>query len=63
MGMALEEPEDGDATYRIDDITWALPTRDQHVLMGRGGLRVDHYEYEHGSYFHIARTGPGVLGC
>ena len=61
--MALEEPTDDDSVYELEDFTWALPTQDQDMLLGRGGLRVDHYEYEHGSYFHIARTGPGVMSC
>ena len=61
--MALEEPTDGDETFEIDEITWAMPAQDHEMLMGRGGLRVDHHSFEHGDFFQIARTGPGVLSC
>lgn len=61
--MALEEPAEDDTTYEIDDITWAMPPADAGVLLGMGGLRVDHHEWEHGSYFQVARTGGGLFGC
>ena len=63
MGLALEEPTTDDITYEQGSITWALPARDEPMLMGYGGLKVDHHDYEHGSFFHIARTGPGTSSC
>ena len=54
LGMVLDEPTEEDHSYNVEGICWIIAQKDEHHILGKGGIRVDHVTSWFGSGFQIS---------
>ena len=62
MGMALDEPKDGDTSIEVAGITWLVSERDAPQVLAGDGIRVDHRKEQWGAWFNVTRIHPAFSG-
>ena len=61
MGLALDEPRDGDHRYEIDDLLWVIAEDQTELTDPSKGFRVDYRTSWGRSGFVVSRVG--ATGC
>lgn len=61
MGLALDEPRDGDETYQVDGLSVVVDPFAQRVIKDSGGLTIKHSIF--GPIAELAGAAAQGCGC
>jgi hypothetical protein len=56
LGLALDEPRDGDTTFEVDGLTFLMAENEERLLGNGRDVRVDYFEDGFGRGFHVSTT-------
>jgi len=61
MGLALDEPRDGDETYQLEGLSVVIDPFAHKVIKDSGGLTIKHSVF--GPVAELAGASAGSCGC
>ena len=62
MGLALDEPKEGDQSFDVGGITWLVSQRDAPFVLAGEGVRVDHRKEAWGAWFNVTPIHHAFAG-
>lgn len=60
--MALDEPHDDDKKLEHDGLQWVVSGREEGMILGGMGVRIDFVEAWYGTGFMVSKAGEAA-GC
>lgn len=60
MGLALDEPKDGDLRESVDGVEFVMAKRDQALLLGGGPVRVRYMDRGWWQGYRVTVSGGGA---